>query len=191
MRDDPFCAAAGGTLPGHAEARRSSVVAPPFEDLKEYRLPSTRTPKDTFLALVRGICEASPDLQELYAENTSVVHPFDPLKRPQLVGREALRRHFAAMKGTPTIRLEPTNIQVHETADPEVIVAEFSYAGHVIESGQAVSYPCIFVMRVRNGEIVESRDYVDHVGSAAARGMLSDLMDKIRQTRLTSSAEAG
>lgn len=154
-------------------------------------MPSTRTPKETFLALVQGVCAASPDLPELYAEQTSVVHPFDPVKRPELVGREALRRHFGAMKGVPKVRLEPTNIHVHETVDPEVIVAEFSYAGHVIETGQAVSYPCIFVMRVRNGEIVESRDYVDHLGSAEARGMLGDLLEGIRQTRLNGPAEAG
>ncbi len=146
-------------------------------------MPSTRSPKETFLALVHGICEANPNLPELYAENTAVVHPFDPLKRPGLSGREALRRHFEAMKGVPKVRLKPTNIHVHETADPAVIVAEFSYAGHVIESGEAVSYPCIFVMRVRDGEIVESRDYVDHLGSAEARGMLGDLIGKIRQTR--------
>jgi uncharacterized protein len=139
--------------------------------------------------LVHGICQASSDLPELYAENTSVLHPFDPLKRPGLVGREALRQHFQAMQGVPTLRLSPTDIHVHETADPEVIVAEFSYAGHVIASGQHVAYPCIFVMRVRDGEIVESRDYVDHVGSAEARGMLGDFLEKIRLTCLAAPSK--
>jgi uncharacterized protein len=152
-------------------------------------MQSARTPKETFLALVHGICQASPDLSQLYAENTSVTHPFDPLKRPGLAGREALRQHFDGMRGVPTLRLSPTDIHVHETADPEVIVAEFSYAGHVIASGQHVSYPCIFVMRVRDGEIVESRDYVDHLGSAEARSMLGDFLDKIRLKRLAAPSK--
>jgi ketosteroid isomerase-like protein len=153
---------------------------------KEASMSLTRTPTETFLALVHGICERRSNLSDLYSENTSVAHPFDPLKRPELVGREALRRHFGAMQGVPKIKASPTNIHVHQTADPEV-----NYAGHVIESGQAYSYPCIFVMRVRNGEILESRDYVDHIGSAEARGALTDFLQQISQKRLAGPAAAG
>ncbi len=62
---------------------------------------------------------------------------------------------------------------VHETADPEVVIFEFSYHGSV--SGRSFTVPCIFVTRVRAGVIVESRDYVDHVGLARAFGRLNTL----------------
>lgn len=82
-----------------------------------------------------------------------------------------------------TLAARPSNITVHETTDPEVIVAEFAYAGSNLETGKAFSYKCIFVMRVRDGEIVESRDYVDHLGSAEARGGLADLLNEIGTRR--------
>jgi ketosteroid isomerase-like protein len=40
--------------------------------------------------------------------------------------------------------------------------------------------PCIFVVRVRDGQIVESRDYGDHVGLARAFGRLETLADALR-----------
>jgi ketosteroid isomerase-like protein len=41
--------------------------------------------------------------------------------------------------------------------------------------------PCVFVLRVRDGLIVESRDYIDHVGMARARGLLDDLVGVLQQ----------
>jgi hypothetical protein len=38
-------------------------------------------------------------------------------------------------------------------------------------------------MRVREGEIVESRDYIDHLGSAEARGLLAPLLAQIATQR--------
>lgn len=38
-------------------------------------------------------------------------------------------------------------------------------------------------MRVREGEIIESRDYVDHLGSAEARGLLGPLLTDIMTRR--------
>jgi ketosteroid isomerase-like protein len=79
------------------------------------------------------------------------------------------------------VRYQPDNIRIHETQDPEVIVAEFDYAGTVIASGEPFRVPCVFVLRVRDGLIVESRDYIDHVGMARARGLLDDLVGVLRQ----------
>jgi ketosteroid isomerase-like protein len=144
----------------------------------------TDTPREVFLKLVHGVCdERWADVVELYAEKTDVSHPFHPLGAPPLRSREELRAHFL---GGPqpyqgvTLRRQPVNITVHETGDPEVIVAEFQYEGTVVETGEPFAIPAIFVMRVRDGKIVESRDYLDHLRSAAARGMLPDVLDAIR-----------
>ena len=145
----------------------------------------TDTPRDVFLKLVHGVCdERWQDVLDLYAEQTDVRHPFDPLGGPALRSTDELREHFgigAEPYDGPVLRRRPVNITVHETADPEVIVAEFQYEGVVEETGKTFAYPAIFVMRVRDGKIVESRDYLDHLRSAAARDMLPEFLDAVRE----------
>lgn len=130
-----------------------------------------RTPREVFLALVNGVADGRWDeLPGLYAERTDVVHPFDPLRAPALRTRDELREHFRPTGGGPTLHRRPAAITIHETTDPEVIVAEFEYQGTVAETGEEFALPGIFVMRVRDGEIVSSRDYFDHVTAARIRG---------------------
>jgi ketosteroid isomerase-like protein len=143
----------------------------------------TDTPREVFLKLIHGVCdERWADVVDLYAEHTDVSHPFHPLGAPALRTREELRDHFgggAQPYQGPTLRRRPTQVIVHETADPEVVIGEFQYEGVVEESGEPFSIPGIFVLRVRDGKIVESRDYLDHLRSAAARGMLPGVLDAI------------
>jgi uncharacterized protein len=134
------------------------------------------SPREVFLALVHGVAEGRWDeLPDLYAEQTHVVHPFDPLRPAALRTRDELREHF-----TPTddgLRLDrPAGIVIHETADPEVIVAEFEYQGTDADTGEPFALPAIFVLRVRDGEIVESRDYADHLTAARVSGQLGALV---------------
>jgi len=70
----------------------------------------------------------------------------------------------------PRLERRPANITIHETADPEVIVAEFEYRGTNLDTGEPFVQPAIFVLRVRDGQIVESRDYFDHLTAARIRG---------------------
>jgi uncharacterized protein len=138
------------------------------------------TPREVFLELVWGVSEGRWDeLPELYADQTCVEHPFAPFAGKPLRTREDLREHFSAGKLLPPLRQEPADITVHETADPEVIVAEFEYRG-TTESGEPFRVPCVFVLRVRDGKIVASRDYIDPISSARRRGRLDELIDAIR-----------
>lgn len=139
---------------------------------------SAPTPREVFLRLVRGVADGDFDaLPDLYAEATDVRHPFWPGGTPALTSRDDLRRHFSAGAGTTAaVRFQPAGIVVHETTDPEVIVAEFEYRGTILATGEPYAVPCIFVMRIRDGRIVESRDYIDHLTSARARGHLPTLL---------------
>jgi uncharacterized protein len=114
------------------------------------------TPGEVFAALVRGVCDRRTDLAELYAEPTRVTHPLQG--DDALTTRATLSEHFASTRAVlGDVELAVTGAVVHETADPELIVAEFRYA-----VGPArTEVPCVFVMRVRGGLIVESRDYMD------------------------------
>ncbi|MBO2460693.1 nuclear transport factor 2 family protein [Actinomadura violacea] len=119
------------------------------------------TPRAVFQRLIDGVTARRPDgLPQLYAEDAVVVHPFAyPASR--LEGREALREHFARLPALP-VEMTARNVVVHQTADPEVIVAEFEYAGRNTDTGRDFVVPNIFVMRIRDGRIVESRDYAHH-----------------------------
>lgn len=140
------------------------------------------SPREVFLELVHGVCDRKwDDLPGLYAEHTNVVHPLDPFRAPPLLTREQLHEHFAGSDDViGDVRFEPANITIHETADPEVIVAEFEYRGTVPGTGEPFALPGIFVIRVRDGQIVSSRDYVDHLGLARALGRLDEIVTALK-----------
>lgn len=142
------------------------------------------TPEEVFLKLVHGVAARDFDvLPELYAEQTDVRHPMSPYGDHPLLTRDALREHFGVNgpRVMDVVRFQPENIRVHQTTDPEVIVAEFDYVGTVLATGAPYRTPCIFVLRVRDGLIVESRDYIDHVANIKARGQVEDFIAFLRE----------
>ena len=157
-----------------------------------------RTPVEVLTALlddvprlVLGDPSALDRLVALYADRTWVVHPFAPLGIEPLRSPAELRRHFAEGPGRSSGITEFAAVDrvLHRTADPEVVIGEFRYVGTA--HGRALSVPCIFVVRVRDGRIVESHDYADHLGFARAAGGLSRLAAAlIRQGEEGSAAPA-
>jgi uncharacterized protein len=148
---------------------------------------SSQSPRDVFLQLVDGVATAVETgdptrLPHLYAEATDVRHPMHRARIQPLTNRSELSDHFGVAETdyAPTLRYKPEAIVVHETTDPEVIVAEFEYRGTVVAKGKSFAVPCVFVLRVREGLIVESRDYIDHVAFAQARGTLNVLLASLR-----------
>ncbi len=103
---------------------------------------------------------------DLYAPDGTLELPFAPPGMPRCMrGREEIRTFLAAagqrarQAGRRIVRYDP--VVVHETADPEVIVAEFDLHGEVTATGEPYRIPFIQVLRVRDGEIVSMRDYFD------------------------------
>jgi ketosteroid isomerase-like protein len=140
----------------------------------------TDRPSQVFARLSQGITDQRwLELAELYAEDVVVDMPFAAPTPTRLRGREEVRTRFAAA-AQGSLSLQARNVVVHETADPEVIVAEFAYQGRVEETGEAFTVPCVFVMRIRGGLIIESRDYIDHIASARAWGELDSLLTALR-----------
>jgi ketosteroid isomerase-like protein len=103
------------------------------------------------------------DLADAYAAQAVVEQPFMPGGGQRLVGRDAIREHFAAA-ARAQLRLYVRDLMVHETVDPEVVVAEYHYG--IDTDTRTVTVANIQVTRIRDGLIVESRDYHDHVGLA-------------------------
>ncbi len=117
-------------------------------------------------SVVRALAEGVPakrwdDVLELYSDDAHVVHPLQLPEPVPIVGKAALREHFARAAELP-IEMQTENLVIHRTADPEVVVAEFDYTGTVTTSGAMFRVSNIFVVRVRDGRIVESRDYANH-----------------------------
>ncbi|MFG2823750.1 nuclear transport factor 2 family protein [Kitasatospora sp. NPDC048365] len=116
------------------------------------------------------------DLAELYAPDVEVEFPFAPVPPHRLRGREALRERFAALRHPDAPRLRAENIRIRDTDDPELVVAEFDYEVHLPATGRTFRTANVQVLRVRDGLIVESRDYHDHLAFATAAGRAADLL---------------
>jgi len=111
---------------------------------------------------------------DLYAEETVVDQPFG-VPRARWRGREHIREHFARAAQLP-LRLHARDIVVHETNDPEVVVVEFDYDGVVTTTGRRFTVTNVLIVRVRDGRIVSSRDYHDHLRLADAMDGTFDLV---------------
>ncbi len=130
-------------------------------------------------SLLQGISdERWNDLADLYAEDAVVEMPFAPSGPMRLQGREAVRAHFAAAAEGP-LKLQASNVVVHDTGDPEMVIAEFDYHGQVTTTGRSFRVSNILVLRVRDSQIVSSRDYHNHLAIAAALGQLQELLSSL------------
>lgn len=104
-------------------------------------------------------------LVDQYAPDVVIEIPFapDPALRRSEGGREALRARFASVANV--VRFTGADVHaVHETADPEVIVAEYDLHGELVPTSQAFTRTYAMVITVRDGKIAHSRDYSDPRG---------------------------
>ena len=57
---------------------------------------------------------------------------------------------------------------VHETTDPEVVIVEYEANGTVVPTGAPFRQTVIAVFRVRDGEVLSYRDYINPLPLAEA-----------------------
>jgi uncharacterized protein len=134
------------------------------------------SPREVLERLINGISHRRWNaLHELYAPGALVEYPFALPAPARLDGREAIRRYFAAVARMP-LELQARNITVHQTSDPEVIVAEWDYDGLVTTTGRSFQVSNIQVSRIRNSQIVASRDYHNHLVLAEVLGQLPTIL---------------
>ncbi|PYC76788.1 hypothetical protein C7C46_21645 [Streptomyces tateyamensis] len=118
---------------------------------------------------------------ELYAEDAVVEVPFSPFEPKRMVGRAALQARFDELGGNPPYELTVRNLVIHQSADPEVVIAEFDYVGRHLPSGRTFEAPNIQLVRARGGRIVHTRDYHHHAVIAAASGGLEQFTAAFQQ----------
>ena len=85
--------------------------------------------------------------------------PFAPPGRPVRVeGKEALGRYLAAIPS----RIEAqvlSNLEVHQTVNPDVAIVEMTITGKVKGTGEPYEMSYVVVLTVREGRIARYRDY--------------------------------
>jgi ketosteroid isomerase-like protein len=101
---------------------------------------------------------------QLFAGGGTLEFPFAPPGAPRrMQGREEIRRSLeplwrqARQSGRRIAGYDP--VVVHQTLDPEVIVAEFTLHGVLQGRGDAYRMSYVHVYRVRDGRILSLRDY--------------------------------
>ncbi|MFC5834104.1 nuclear transport factor 2 family protein [Nonomuraea insulae] len=112
---------------------------------------------------------------DLWAEDGAIEFPFAPPGYPPLVeGRAAIREY---MRGYPDILdvREIVEQTVHQSVDPEVVIAEFEAAGIVVRTGKPYRLRYIAVITVRDGEIQHYRDYWNPLAAAELMGGSEEL----------------
>ncbi|MDJ0385735.1 nuclear transport factor 2 family protein [Streptomyces sp. G-G2] len=135
------------------------------------------SPREVFQKLLDGIATGRfSELAELYAEDAVVETAFEPVGPRRIEGRAALRERFAAVSAGSPMELTPVNVVIRETDDPEVVVAEWDYRVHHRVTGRTFEAANIQVLRARDGLIVSSRDYHDHLALVVAGGGLPHLV---------------
>ena len=111
----------------------------------------------------------------LWAADGVLEFPFAGPGYPKRVeGREAIREYLRDYPNLLDIR-EVTAKTVHETADPAVVVVEFTVAGVVVASQKPYELSYIAVITVSDGEIRSYRDYWSPLAAAEVLGGVEEL----------------
>ncbi|MDH6117147.1 nuclear transport factor 2 family protein [Kitasatospora sp. GAS204B] len=127
------------------------------------------TPRQVLEKLFHTVVHGTRDeLADLYAPDVVIEMPFAPAGAPKVShGREEFRTRLKERAG----RWVYTGVDVlhlHDTDDPEVVVAEYQVRGTVSSTGRPFAFTYIMVVRVRDGLIAVSRDYFNVLESMAA-----------------------
>ena len=110
---------------------------------------------------------------DLCAENVLVEFPFAPAGTPsRLDGRVAI---FEYLRNYPKIIdvHEIDSLEIYPTDRPDTVIGEWSVKGHVIPNGNAYNMSYATFVTVRDGSIVNYREYWNPLALAQALGDVS------------------
>ncbi|HVW93830.1 MAG TPA: nuclear transport factor 2 family protein [Devosia sp.] len=117
--------------------------------------------------------KAPDQLADLYAEDAVHELPFDHTPDGILRGRAAVRARYAAAWSVAPVEVRDiTNVKLHQTVEPDLVVAEQDLELTNTTNGHHFVAATVLVMRVRNGEIVHMRDYTDNLTIATELGRM-------------------
>jgi ketosteroid isomerase-like protein len=140
---------------------------------------TTASPRQTAEQFLRAAISPRPgDMADCYAPTVIIEMPFAVTSLyPGRVEttREELRARFAANSAIRHYQ-RLSNVVIHETADPEVVITEYELHGEFVATAKPFSQRFVMVMTIRNGQIVHTRDYANPVSSARLLGRVPELI---------------
>jgi ketosteroid isomerase-like protein len=129
-------------------------------------IPTAREVVDRLIAVVAD--GPSEQMADLFAADAVFEAPYVlPGLPTREVGREIFRNHLRDGAGLQKFT-GIDNLRIFETADPEVVIAEYLVHGRVLATGKTFSHQLVLFARVRAGLIVESRNYANPLDAAVA-----------------------
>ena len=79
----------------------------------------------------------------------------------RIAGREAIREYSRQVMASP-LRIDVLEVsELHQTQDPEVVIAEMRATATVTATGRSITAQSIQVLRIRDGRIARFRDFAD------------------------------
>jgi ketosteroid isomerase-like protein len=122
----------------------------------------TQTPEEVLE--LRRQCLIDRDFEgfaSLFAEDAVLELPFAVQGLPErLVGREAIREFSLRAAAHAVDIIDLRTVQLHQTADPEVVILELVTEARHTTTGVPFQATCIQVFRIQDGKIKLFRDYV-------------------------------
>ncbi|GLZ08826.1 hypothetical protein Acsp03_62920 [Actinomadura sp. NBRC 104412] len=115
--------------------------------------------------------KSSDALADLYAEDAVHEFPFTAPGFPgRFEGREAVREGYRRAWGAVPFQVHGIeDVTMYPTADPEVIVSEQVTVVGMGSGGPRLRVPSLIVLRIRDGQIVHCRDYMDALAASEVR----------------------
>src|SRR5471030_2690746 len=102
---------------------------------------------------------AAKSFFDLMAEDLVMEFPYARPGMPTRVeGRAAVLAHLVKVGDGVSVD-SASNLAVHETTDPEVVILEFDGHGRALKTGEPYEQRYISVIRARGGKILHFKDY--------------------------------
>jgi uncharacterized protein len=89
--------------------------------------------------------------------------------------REELRARYQAGRAKRRYK-DLSNVVVHETTDPDVVIIEYELHGEFTETAEPFSVRFLMILTIRDGQIVHSRDYSNPIAGARLIGKVPELV---------------
>jgi len=125
---------------------------------------SSATPADVLARRSQLIRNGDADgFAALFAPDAVIESSFagPPGTPVRLTGREAIREYSRQVMASP-LRLEDFGVaELYQTQDPEVVITEMRAKGTVTTTGRSFTTTSVQIIRIRDGQIVHSRDFAD------------------------------
>jgi len=138
---------------------------------------SAGSPRQTVERFLKAVVSPAPgDMADCYSDQVVIEMPFASGLAPERIEttREEIRQRFTA-GGAARRYTGLRDVHIHETADPDVVVLEYTLDGKRVSDGEAFPMTFVMVLTFRDGLIAHSRDYSNPIAGARALGRLSEL----------------